>query len=240
MPPEPAVVLVDHSSDPRSTARLARVARALQTQVVRDFDMVWGGRASVAVATGEALPAGAWTIAITGDTAVEPGIRLDRCGIPHATVRAGAGWTSAASRALLEMIANPDGARFIEGRDVTPRSPVRSVRYLVEVCGPCRSYQYEIDGVQVSDFVTPDFYRGSAAPGTAFDFLRRVRRPLAVPRGGCLSWQDPADGRWHRKGTGGMYAVSDVPIDPLANPRADRDGAFRGEAGVRRSRTKKR
>jgi hypothetical protein len=224
----PDIVLVDLCSGSPSTSRLAQVARALQTQVDRDFDMVWGGRARVGIAAGEAVPAGAWTIAIAGDPAVEIGVRIDGDGIPRATVGAGRDWTAAASRALLEMVANPDGARFIEGRDVTPRAPARRrVRYLVEVCGPCRPYRYEIDGIQVADFVTPDFYRMDAAPGTAFDFLRRVRRPLSVPRGGSVSWLDPADGLWHQKRPDGVYAVADVAVGPGVNPREDRDRVFR-------------
>src|SRR5205085_9105341 len=90
---------------------------------------------------------------------------------------------------------------------------------------PCRRHRYEIDGVEVSDFVTPDYYRADAPPGTAFDFLRRLRRPLEVPRGGFLAWQDPADGRWRQRGADGTVATA-IPGEPARSPRSERDRAF--------------
>jgi hypothetical protein len=223
--PGPDIVLIDRSREPASTARLSQVTRALQTQLDRDFGMVWGAGARLGVAPAGTTPAGAWSISVVDDGAGGLGIQRDGAGRPHATVRSGADWTLAVSHVLLEMIADPEGERFMEGVDITPRSPVRHVRYLVEVCDPCQVFHYEIDGVQVADFVTPDYYRVDAAPGTAVDFLRRLRRPLEVPRGGHLSWQDAADGRWHQKRPDGTFSVG-LALDPNVNARADRDGAF--------------
>src|SRR5262249_48892141 len=161
------VVLVDRSREPVSTARLRRVVGALQTQVDRDFGMVWGATAQIGLASGTASPAGAWSISIVDEPDVGLGIH-DRDGCPRAEVRAGDGWPRAVSPVLLEMIADPRGERFMEGPDITPQCHTRRVRYLVEVCDPCQLYDYSIDGVQVADFVTPDYYRADAARGTAF------------------------------------------------------------------------
>ncbi len=222
------VVLIDSSREPVSAARLAQVAAALQTQIDRDFGAAWGALARVGVADRSHIPPGAWTISIVQVPIEGLGVHLDRDGWPRAEVRAGEGWTISASHVLLEMVADPRGQRLMEGRDDC-RSGARRVRYLVEVCDPCRTFHYEIDGIRVSDFVTPDYYRAGAAPGTAFDFLRRLRRPLEVPRGGCLSWQDPDDGRWHLRRPDGSGSIDGAPVDPGRNPRADRDGAFLGE-----------
>jgi hypothetical protein len=227
----PSVVLVDRSPEPVSGARLAHVARALQTQVDRDFGAVWGVGVRVTAATCTAVPAGAWTISIVGEPVSGLGVRLDAHGRPVADVRAGEDWTLAASHELLEMIADPRGGRFMEGRRPATGARLHRVRYLVEVCDPCEVHPYVIDGVEVSDFVTPDYYRADAAHGTAVDFLRKLRRPLEVSAGCYLSWHDPDDGHWHQRRPDGTVSRSRGPLDPRRSPRDDRDRAFPDEAG---------
>jgi hypothetical protein len=155
------------------------------------------------------------------------GVHLDAGGTPYAEVCAGAGWTLTASHLLLEMIADPRGDRLMDGFDFGAFLTHRRVRYLVEVCEPCRTFHYVIDGVMVSDFVTPDYYR---ADGTAVDFLRLLRRPLEVRIGCSLSWQDPDDRHWHQKRADGALARSSTPIDPDRRARQDRDRAFPEDA----------
>src|SRR5262249_30559521 len=133
------------------------VARALQTQVDRDFGPAWGARATVAA--GEAAPEGAWPIYVVESPRAGFGVHVGPDGAPYAEVAAGEGWTLAASHLLLEMIADPRGDRLMDGPAVVSCLTHRRVRYLVEVCDPCRSFHYVIDGVEVSDFVTPDYYR---------------------------------------------------------------------------------
>jgi hypothetical protein len=222
----PHVVLVDRSPGPASMARLAQVARALQTQVERDFHAVWGVRARVGAARGSAAPVGAWPIVIVGAPPARPGVHLDPDGRPHAEVAAGEGWTLAASHELLEMIADPGGRRFMPGRSLAHRAQRNPVRYLVEVCDPCQVFGYLVDGVEVSDFVTPDYYRADAPAGTAVDFLRRLRRPLEVRSGCCVSWLDSEDGHWHRRCPGGVVAMARAPARPHRSPREDRDRAL--------------
>src|SRR5215472_2508921 len=117
--PGPDIVLVDRSREPASTARLSLVTRALQTQVDRDFGMVWGSGARVGLAPAGTTPAGVWSISVVDDATAALGIHLDDAGCPHAAVRAGADWTLSVSHVLLEMIADPVGNRFVEGPDIT-------------------------------------------------------------------------------------------------------------------------
>jgi hypothetical protein len=221
----PHVVLVDRSRERVSEVGLTRCIAALQTQVDRDFGLVWGARADVGIGTGR-IPSAAWSVSIVDNPGANLGITRDGEGNPHALVRAGDDWTLAVSHALLEMLANPDGGRLMEGLDVTSRPPERRVQYLVEVCDPCQVFHYEINGVRVSDFVTPDYYRTDAAPGEAYDFMRRLRRPLQVPRGCSLTWRDAEDGRWHQRRPDLTFVISRRPADMTRDPRADRDDAF--------------
>ena len=82
------------------------------------------------------------------------------------------------------------------------------VDYLVEVCDPCEVFTFEVKGVTVSDFVTPEYYNEHAAPGTSLDFLGRLSKPLEVPRGCYLSWMDPADLHWHQKLPDGRFVTA--------------------------------
>ena len=173
-----------------------RVARALQTQVDRDLDPVWGVRARVEVAAEDAVPSGAWPIYVLDEPRHGLGVHVDPNGRPYAETRSGADWSLRASHELLEMLADPDGQRFMLGRCTATRSPRLQVGYLVEVCDPCQTFHYEVDGVVVSDFVTPDYYRPDAPAGTQVDFLRALTAPLEVPPGCCLSWLDAAGGHW--------------------------------------------
>jgi hypothetical protein len=224
----PAVALIDRSAAPVSQASLAHVAQALKTQVDRDFGPAWGARATVTTAAGPDAPLGTWPLYLVDTPASGFGVHLDGDGAPYAEVCAGDGWTLAASHLLLEMIADPRGDRLMDGPDLASRLSQRRVRYLVEVCEPCRTFHYVIDGVEVSDFVMPDYYR---ADGTAVDFLRLLRRPLEVRLGCTLSWQDPHDRHWHQKRADGVLARSSAPIDPRHGARQDRERAFPEDAG---------
>jgi hypothetical protein len=236
----PAVVLIDRSVTPVSSRGLAHVARALQTQVDRDFGPVWGARAAVSAGETAGPPAGTWPMYLLDAPEAGFGVHLDESGSPYAEVCAGVGWTLAASHLLLEMIADPRGDRLMDGPDFGSYFTYRRVRYLVEVCEPCRTFHYVIDGVEVSDFVTPDYYR---MEGTAMDFLRLLRRPLEVRSGCSLCWQDPDDRHWHQKRADGALARSADPIDPARTARQDRERAFPEDAdrharfGARRSST---
>jgi hypothetical protein len=224
----PAVALIDRSASPVSQARLVHAARALQTQVDRDFGPAWGARATVTAAAGPDAPLGTWPLYLVDVPELGFGVHLDGDSAPSAEVCAGEGWTLAASHLLLEMIADPRGDRLVDGPDLGSRLSHRRVRYLVEVCEPCRTFHYVIDGVDVSDFVTPDYYR---CDGTAVDFLRLLRRPLEVRLGCSLSWQDPHDRHWHQKRDDGVLARSPEPIDPSRGARQDRERAFPEDAG---------
>jgi hypothetical protein len=216
----PSVALLDRSSVP-VTARLDEVAQALQTQVDRDLGPVWGVGALILPWRHGAPGPGCWRIVVVDSRPARLGVRVDRSGCPCAEVRAGGDWTVAASHALLEMLVDPAGARFM---------PARGARYLVEACDPCEVHTYPIGGVEVSDFVTPDYYRPDRPMG-AVDFLRALREPLEVPAGGSLSWQDAEDGRLHQRCPDGRLLRSARPFDPVANPRQDRDQAFPDHRG---------
>ena len=54
--------------------------------------------------------------------------------------------------------------------------------YLVEACDPCEGNAdgYQIQGVLVSDFITPRFYDALSTPGTRYSFTGAVTAPRQV------------------------------------------------------------
>lgn len=61
-----------------------------------------------------------------------------------------------------------------------------------EPCDACEQDMYELDGVKLSNFVTPGWYSGVGP----FDFLGKLRAPLSVDAGGYAQYFD-AKG-WHQ------------------------------------------
>jgi hypothetical protein len=93
-------------------------------------------------------------------------------------VLTGAQYTVAAtlSHEVLETIADPHVNLWATGPDGWVISQ--------EVCDPVENASYEIDGVAVSDFVTPMWFDIQAPPGTKMDYLDRVRKPFEIDQGG--------------------------------------------------------
>jgi len=153
------------------------------------------------------------------------GIHLDRNHHPYAEIMATSDWSVTVSHEMVEMLVDPYGNRFTSAPDIDPHSDRHQVHYLVEVADPCEMWSYSINGVAVSDFVTPEYYNPDAA-GASLDQLGRLKHPYDVPRGGYISWIDPEDGRWHQKQVDGSFVTAKQKTHPTRNPREDRDRAF--------------
>jgi hypothetical protein len=175
---------------------LPRVARALQKQVKRDFGPVWGISASVAAYASIAdVPVGGWPVIIDERlrNPTDSGFHWDPFDQPLARMAydVNNAWTATASHEILEMLADPYGERMTAAPSIDPRYRAHTVLYQVEVCDPCENVTYEIDGVTVSDFITPDYFDAKASARKRYSFKRAVKRPREVLIGGYLSWSDP-------------------------------------------------
>ena len=177
-------------------AELEPVVAALQVQVDRDFGPIWGVSAQViGVAHGAPSPTDAWTVTITrhAGTSLQAGFHSDQAGLPYATIEYDTGWSLGASHELLEMLADPLGEHVLPGPAPTDQA---EVHFLVEVCDPCQesTHAYEVDGVSVSDFLTPAYYVPGSTPPCSF--AGSVKSPFEVLPGGYVTWQDAAGDIW--------------------------------------------
>ena len=74
-------------------------------------------------------------------------------------------WTIDASHETLEMLVDPSGNKLQSSQSIEIvggkiKDGTDEFEYLVEACDPCEAdkYAYPIQGVAVSDFITPHFY----------------------------------------------------------------------------------
>src|SRR5205807_10198179 len=107
-------------------------------------------------------------------------------------------WTATASHVLLGLLADPFGNRMIAASS-PDRAKGGQVNLLVEVADPVQGQEndYEIDGVRVSDFVTPAFFSNGNEKGAQYDIKGHLKEPLKVGRDGFLSWVDDK-GEWYQ------------------------------------------
>jgi hypothetical protein len=186
-----------------SSADVARVSAALQKQAVRDFGPIWDIQATVdAFDKLEDVPINYWPIIIRDDIK-QPGaagVHSDKNGQPFALVQTADDWPLTASHECLEMLADPSGNRLVAGNPpkLAPKKQKR-VEYLVEVCDPSEATQfgYTVNGIQMSDFITPHYYDPvKAASGVRYSFTGAITEPRQVLKGGYVSWHDPISNRW--------------------------------------------
>lgn len=173
-------------------ADVAFVIPALQTQVTRDFAPSWGVDAQIVQDQAPSLTAWPLYLLDTADVQGALGYHEDPTGVPDGkvfvgtTLDAGLDWRITLSHELLEALADP-----------TCRSVRRYLPfwYALEVGDPVEhdSFGYQIDGVWVSDFVTPAWF-GPARRGVRYDFAQHCLAPRVVLPGGYQLRWDPFRG----------------------------------------------
>jgi hypothetical protein len=179
-------------------SELARVGAALQKQASRDLSPIWEISATVdAFPRLEDVPVDYWPVLIQDDIGVDAaGIHLDKDNQPFALVSSGPGWSVTASHETLEMLVDPFGNRLVAGE--SPKSDQGRVEFLVEVSDPSEAEQfgYAVNGIQVSDFYTPNYFDPVKADGVRYSYTSAITEPRQVLRGGYLSWHDPVSDHW--------------------------------------------
>jgi hypothetical protein len=198
------IAVINKASKEKVPARdLAKVVAALQKQVERDFAPVWGIEARISlVREGEALPQDAWWLTLHDDSdrAEDLGYHdLTSTGLPLgkafvATAEADdMPWSVVLSHELLEMLIDPyiNLSAFI-------RDSRSGLLYGYEVCDPVRSDIYRIGGVEVSNFVYPDWFRPPQLREDApLDHLQKVTTPLQIRPGGYAIFNELGAARKH-------------------------------------------
>lgn len=194
----PSIVLVDYTGT-IAPAELARVAAALQRQVVEHFAKAppdgWGIPATVrAVSTTLPVHPSEWIVGLFAEPD-QPGAlgyhdETDS-GMPLAKVFPlldkgdGVSWSVTASHEVLELLADPMIGLCFQAPDGRV--------WAGEVCDAVENDHYTIDGVEVSNFVLPSYFQPPKAK-VPYDFLGKIVSPLEIRPGGYGQVLDPAAG----------------------------------------------
>jgi hypothetical protein len=173
---------------------------SLNIQVMRDLPQFWNIQATVMSLPHGKVPAGVWPVNLVKSLPPgEGGFHMDRNNQPYAKVIANPGsdeWTIDASHEILEMLVDPSGNRLQNARaiEIGPKGAIQDgvgqFDYLVEACDPCEAdgFAYSIQGVAVSDFLTPHFYDSTTTPGTRYSFTGSIQAPRRLLPGGYISF----------------------------------------------------
>jgi hypothetical protein len=180
---------------------MSAAAAALNVQVTRDLPQFWAVKATVAYLPGtDSVPQGVWPVQLVEQLPPGAGgFHLTDRHQPYAKVLVRPDWTIQASHEILEMLVDQNGNKLHSStaigvtKDNKVQDQAGQFEYVVEICDPCQAdpFSYAIDGVQVSDFITPHFYDAKPTPGTRYSFTGAVKAPRGLLPGGYITWVDP-------------------------------------------------
>jgi hypothetical protein len=201
------VIAITNASTCLSDAQVEAVLPALQRQVSDDFQAYWELDCALCfLPHDQPLTAGWWQIVVLDnpDQAGALGYHeLTSQGAPLGKIFAKldlnskSSWTATLSHELLEMLADP----WINWCAVGTDSKI----YALEVCDAVEAdaLGYFVNGVLVSDFVTPAWFEPTCAD--RLDFKQHLSKELELARGGYISIFNASQG-WTQvtaKGEGG-------------------------------------
>jgi hypothetical protein len=190
------VIAITNASTCLTDAQVEAVLPALQKQVSDDFKAYWELDCRLSfLPKDQLLTPGWWQIVITDnpDQAGALGYHeMTGAGTPLGKIFAkldldnGYSWTVTLSHELLEMLADPWINWYAVGSD--------NKIYALEVCDAVEADElgYEIDGVLLSDFVTPAWFEPTEAD--RLDFKQHVSKELHLAPGGYISILDTQNG----------------------------------------------
>ncbi len=208
---------------------LLRVSAALQKQASRDLAPIWEVSATVdAFDKLEHVPDGYWPMVIRDDIGYSAaGIHIDQDGQPLALISSADSvdlWSLTASHEMCEMVVDPSGDRQLTSD--SPKPGQGRVSFLVEVCDPLEAadFAYSVNGILVSDFITPNYFDPVRSSGVRYSYTGAVTAPRQVLRGGYLSWKNSVDGHWWQQTwfDGGEPSFRDIGV------RDSKSGGIRG------------
>lgn len=165
-------------------------AAAMQTQLDRDFAPVYGISLALQVAADHQPDQEAVVFCDTPDVADALGYHemLQSTETPLGFVFPGLAlkyntpWSGVGSHEVLEQAADPNcclASISTWGR--------RFAAIANEVCDPVQADLYDINGVQVSNFVRPSWFDSTAKDPRGYDFMSLLRSPVSLRPGGYIS-----------------------------------------------------
>ena len=207
--------MINHTSERISDAEVQCTLRAINRQIREDFQPYWSLGAQLRLEGRSARQPSKIDLAdMRGDAVLylwdEVNVKdalgfhdRNNRGIPFGFVftelsrELGENWTVTLSHEALELIADPEVNLLVMGAH--PAEPGRDVFHWYEMCDAVQTETYEVDGIEVSNFVLPLYFTGENELGGRNDFLGRSHngktlRSFNVNPGGYVGFFDPQTG----------------------------------------------
>src|SRR5438874_5014256 len=158
---------------------------AMQVYVDKFVAPVWGTPAKLIKTTG--FHKGAWAVVFLDDADRPDALAyhdLTPDGLPQSkvfvktTLENGDLVSVSASHELVEMLVDPAINLMTTGPD--PKTI-----YAYESADPVEALSFDVDGIQMSDFIYPAYFENFHKPGSVqFDHLNKVKKPFQILSGG--------------------------------------------------------
>ena len=200
----PSISVINFASD-LDARDIQNAIRSVNRQILEDFTPIWGSARELRLHAPSFNPA-------DPDVLVEDPVRgesvvylVDEASLPGALgyhdlntrdIPVGfvfivnpRDWTVTLSHEVLEMIIDPTVNIFVPGPDPRP-GPANTVLHAYEVCDAVERSTYQIDGVRVSNFITPSYFTIGEAIGTRNDFLGVGVDSFGVTRDSHIAFYD--------------------------------------------------
>src|SRR5882724_907542 len=208
----PIISVIDFSE--LSDREVQRAIRAVNRQIADDFAPIWGNSWALTLhASGadpknlDALPdepvRGAAVLYLVNESTLPGALgyhAINAAEIPFGFVFVldpkGSDWTVTLSHETLELMLDPTASVLVPGPD--PRNPTGGnyVLHSYEVCDAVERTSYDIDGIEVSNFITPNWFSEGDGTGTRNDFLGVGVKSFGATRDSHLAFFDLSQGRW--------------------------------------------
>ena len=210
------ISVINHTNGQISDEEVQRTIRAINKQITSDYEPYWSlgatlrleGRSTATPDAGD-RPAdmrGDAVLYLWSDSDVPGALGYhdeNHNGIPFGFVftqlsaQIGENWTVTLSHEALELIADPEVNLLVQGPH--PADPNKIVFFWYEMCDAVQAETYEVDGIEVSNFLLPLYFTASDELGGRNDFLGRAYsgqtlRSFGINPGGYVGFFNPETG----------------------------------------------
>lgn len=194
----PINIAIINESSCVSDDQVKQIMDAIQIQLDRDYYPIWGSTANLSfIDKTQPIPSGFWAAVVLdhSDQAGALGYHdITQEGMPLAKIFAGDDikygleFSVTMSHEILEMMGDPDINLTVFVPMQNQDGSIGGEIFAFENCDSCEDDQfaYDINGVKVSDFVTPAWFNVYAPQGTKFDFCGHISQPFEILSGGYI------------------------------------------------------
>lgn len=202
--------------------QLRKIVAAINKQLALHFAPYWAIEAQATIFSSSSLiPTSYFPVTIEYDIGEDLGgfHGVDDDGVPFGKVRYSSKVSYVLSHEILEMVHNPYLKKFRKttGFKENEDDPL----YVEEVADATDGKGYLIDGIEVSNFITPDWFNKVHVENIKYDFLGLLKRPRELYEGGYISWLSVQGEYWQAVKTKGKLLIRKLTGSSVASETKD-------------------